>query len=86
MARARLHGRIARMAHVGLVSALYRMPASEWSGGQDERRVRLKHALRRLEAAYGPDHVQTRIAAYEPCSPEESVLKRILLDHVSVAR
>ena len=71
---------------MGLVSALYRMPASEWSGGQDERRVRLKLALRRLEAAYGLDVVTTRIAAYEPCSTEENVLKTILLDHVSPVR
>ena len=70
---------------MGLVSALYRMPASEWSGSQDERRVRLKHALRRLESAYGPELVRTRIAAYEPTNPEENVLKTILLDHVSVS-
>lgn len=68
---------------MGLVSALYRMPASEWSGSQDERRVRLKHALRRLESAYGPDLVRARIAAHEPMTIEENVLKTVLLDHVS---
>ncbi len=70
---------------MALVSGLYRMPASEWAGNPDERRVRLKLALRRLEASYGPDVVESRIRAYEPLTPEESVLKTILLDHVSVA-
>ena len=69
---------------MGLVSALYRMPASEWSGSSDERRVRLKHALRRLEGTYGPSIVRDRIQAYEPVTTEENVLKTILLDHVSV--
>ena len=68
---------------MGLVSALYRMPASEWAGSQDERRVRLKQALGRLVSVYGPERVSQRIAAYEPITPEESVLKTILLDQVS---
>ena len=70
---------------MALVSALYRMPASDWAGSPDERRVRLKLALRRLNAACGPDVVESRIRAYEPANPEESVLKTILLDHVGCA-
>ena len=67
---------------MSLVSGLYRMPASEWSGSPEERRVRLKLALRRLTGSYGPDVVESRIRAYEPMNPEESVIKTILLDHV----
>ena len=67
---------------MSLVSGLYRLPASEWSGSPEERRVRLKLALRRLEAVYGPDTVESRIRAYEPATLEENVLKTILLDHV----
>ena len=70
---------------MGLVSGLYRLPASEWSGSPDERRVRLKLALRRLGAAYGPETVARRIRAYDPVDLEENVLKTILLDHVRAA-
>lgn len=64
---------------MALVSGLYRMAASEWAGGEDERRVRLKLALRRLHAIYGPDEVESRLRAYRPTGYEDTILHQTLL-------
>lgn len=67
---------------MALVSGLYRMAPSEWAGGEDERRVRLKLALRRLQQMYGAEAVESRLRAHRPAGSEDTILLHAILDRL----
>ena len=68
---------------MALVSGLYRMVPSEWSGSQDERRVRMQRALKRLTDKMGRAAVEQGLKDYKPVTMDEAVLQAILLKKVS---
>ena len=59
---------------MSLVSGFYRLAPSDWSGGQDERRVRLKRALRRLVAQEGMEQVQITLQTYKSKNDTEAAM------------